>query len=220
MTSLLLLRRSLTRSLWHEFNGMYLLFPSVLHSLVLRSLLDRRWRRWRPDPAFLRPSQGSRTAPGLSSPRPLTSGSACPFLHPVTCLLHRLGCGPDGAPSLTRPWSVVLRLLRYWPALLDLVDLQTFSQDLPQWDLTLFLHLQRLLLIPKRPLLPPCAFEDFFRVPRPLLSLLRHRPAWTLSLLRWRSKTLGPSPRDQPRRWSKGGRRNSWWTWEPVGSSS
>ena len=67
---------------------------------------------------------------------------------------------------------------------------------------------------------PPPAFEDFFRVTRPLLSLLRHRPAWTLLLLRWRSKTLGPSPRDQPRRWSKGGRRNSWWTWEPIGSSS
>ena len=67
---------------------------------------------------------------------------------------------------------------------------------------------------------PPTLSRIFFRVPRPLLSLLRHRPVWTLSLLRWRSKTLGPSPRDQPRRWSKGGRRNSWWTWEPVGSSS
>ena len=52
--------------------------------------------------------------------------------------------------------SVVLRLLlRCRPALLDLVDLQAFSQDLPQWDLPLFLHLQRLLLIPKRPLLSP-----------------------------------------------------------------
>ena len=73
---------------------------------------------------------------------------------------------------------------------------------------------------PKKTSPTPRAFEDFFRVPRPLLSLLRHRPAWTLSLLRWRSKTLGPSPKDQPRRRSKGGRRNSWWTWEPVGSSS
>ena len=59
----------------------------------------------------------------------------------------------------------------------------------------------------------PCAFEDFFCVPRPPLSLpsqhLRHRPAWTLSLLCWRSKTPGPFPRDQPRRWSRGGKRNS-----------
>ena len=103
MTSLLLLpRRSLTRSLWHEFNGIYLLFPSLLRSLALWSLLDWRWRRRRPDPAFLRPFQGSRTPPGLSSPRPLTSGSACPFLHPVTCLLHRLGCGPDGGSSVER----------------------------------------------------------------------------------------------------------------------
>ena len=67
---------------------------------------------------------------------------------------------------------------------------------------------------------PPRAFEDFFQGPRPLLSLLRHRPVWTLLLPRWRSKRLGPSPRDQPRRWSKGGRRSLWRTWETVGSSS
>ena len=66
----------------------------------------------------------------------------------------------------------------------------------------------------------PALSRIFFRVPRPLLSLLRHRPAWTLSLLRWRSKMLGPFPRDQPRRWSKDGRRNSWWTWELFGNNS
>ena len=162
MTSLLLLLwRSLMRFFWHVFSERSLLFPSCLRSLELRSLLDRRWQRQRPVHAFLRPSQGSRTPPGPSSPRPLTTGSACPFLHPVMCLLHRLGCGPDGAHPLTRPWSVVLRLLRCWPALLDLVDLQAFSQDLPQWALPLFNHLQRLLLIPKRSLLPPALSRIF-----------------------------------------------------------
>ena len=102
------------------------------------------------------------------------------------------------------------------PALLVFLDLQAFQQDLQLWDLLLFL----LLLISKRPLLPPCAFEDFFRGPRPLLSLLRHCPVWTMLLPRRHHKTLGPSPRDQPRRWSKGGRRSFWRTWETVGNSS
>ena len=202
MTSLLL-RRNLTRSFWHESNGNYLLFPSVLRSLVLRSLLDRRWRRRRPDPDFLSPSQGTRTlqpqAPSIRIRMPLPASCYIPPPSPWVW--------PGRGPAVDA--TMVLRLLRFRLALLDLLDLQAFSHDLPQWDLPLFLHLQCLLLISKRPLLPPCAFEDFFRV-----------PAWTLSLLCWRSKTLGPSPRDQPRRWSKGGRRSLWWTWETVGSSS
>ena len=78
MTSLLLLlRRSPTRCFWQESHGSYHLFPSVQRSLVLRSLLVRRWRRRRLDPDFPRPSQGTRTPPGLSSLRPLASGFAC-----------------------------------------------------------------------------------------------------------------------------------------------
>ena len=84
-----------------------------------------------------------------------------PLPHPVTWRLHRPGCGPDGAPPLPRPWSVVPCLLRCRPPLLDLVDLQDFSHDLPQWDLPLFLRLQRLLLIPKWPLLPPALSKIF-----------------------------------------------------------
>ena len=119
-----------------------------------------------PRPAVATPTTGSR----LPTPFPRFEDSSWALqpqapnirirmpLHPVTCLLHRLGCGPDGAHPLTRPWSVVLRLLRCRPVLLDLVDLQAFSQDLP-----LFLHLQRLLLIPKRPPPPPPpCFRGFF----------------------------------------------------------
>ena len=140
MTSLLLLRRSLTRCFWQESNGNYLLFPSVLCSLVLRSLLVRRWRRRRLDPDFLRPSQGTRTPPGLPSPRPLASGFACPFLHPVTYLLHRPGCGQDGAPPLTRPWSMVLRLLCFAPfypycAIVQREQCRSHADAARSWDL-------------------------------------------------------------------------------------
>ena len=158
----------------------------------------RRWRRRRPELASPRPSPGSRTLPGLPSPRPQTPGSGCLFPLPVTRLLHCPGCGPDGAPPSPRPWSVYTSLLRCRLPTQDLVDLQDVWQDLSQGALPLFLHLQFLLLIQKWPLLPPpCAFEDFFRVPHPLLSKpqhLRHRPAWTLSILRWRSRRQGPTP--------------------------
>ena len=127
---LLLLRRSPTRCFWQESHGSYHLFPSVQHSLVLRSLLVRRWRRRRLDPDFPRPSQGTRTSPGLSSLRPLVLGFACPYLHPATFLLLHPGCGPDGAPPLTWPWSVVHRRLRFRQVLLAFLDLQAFQQDL------------------------------------------------------------------------------------------
>ena len=71
---------------------------------------------------------------------------------------------------------------------------------------------------------PPALSRIFFRVPRPLLSKppqhLRHRPlpAWTLSIPR-RSRMQGPFPRDLPRSWSKGGKKNSWSTWKPIGNS-
>ena len=131
MTSLLLLlRRSPTRCFWQESHGSYHLFRSVLRSMVLRSLLVRRWRRRRLDPDFLRPFQGTRTPPGLPSPRPLASGFACPYLRPATFLLLHPGCGPDGAPPLTWPWSVVHRRLCLRQALLAFLDLQAFQQDL------------------------------------------------------------------------------------------
>ena len=83
------------------------------------------------------------------------------------CLLHRLGYGPDGAPPLTRPWSVVLRLLRCRPAPPGPCGPSGLLAGPSQWDLPLFLYLQRLLLIPKRPLLPPpppppLRFRGFF----------------------------------------------------------
>ena len=151
-TSLLLLpRRSHTRSSWQELDMTWLPFP---RSLALQSLPVRRWRRRQPDLASPCPSQGSRTLPGLSSPRPQTSGSGCLFPPPVTWLLHRPGCGPDGAPPSPRLWSVLPSLLRCRLPPLALVDLQDVSQDLPPRDLSPSLHLRCLLLIQKRPLLP------------------------------------------------------------------
>ena len=131
MTSFPLLHwRSPMRCFWQESHGSYHLFPSVQRSLVLWSLLVRRWRRRRLDPDFPRPSQGTRTPPGLSSLRPLASGFACPYLHPATFLLLHPGCGPDRAPPLTWLWSVIHRQLRFRQVLLAFLDLQAFQQDL------------------------------------------------------------------------------------------
>ena len=131
---------------------------------------------------------------------------------------------PGRGSSLPLPWSVYTSLLHCRLPPQDLVDLQDVSQDLSQGALPLFLHLRFLLLTSSTP--PPPRFRGFFfRVPRPLLPKppqhLRHRPlpAWTLSLPRWRSRMQGPFPRDLPRRWSKGGKKNSWSTWKPIGNS-
>ena len=163
MTSLLLLpRQSLTRTSWHVYRVICLRFPYIPRSLSLQSLPVRRWRRRRPELASPHPSPGSRTLPGLPSPRPQTPGSGCLFPLPVTRLLHCPGCRPDGAPPLPRPWSVYTSLLRCRLPPQDLVDLQDVSQDLSQGALPLFLHLQFLLLIQKWPLLPPLRFRGFF----------------------------------------------------------
>ena len=63
---------------------------------------------------------------------------------------------------------------------------------------------------------PPGAFEEFFRVPRPLLSsslgTLFHRPPQVspLWLPRWHNQMLWTLPRALPRPWSRAGRRTSW----------
>ena len=184
---------------------------------MLRSLLVRWWRRRWLDPDFPRPSQGTRTPPGLSSLRRLASGFACPYLHPATFLLHP-GCGPDGSRHLRNhdPWST-----------------SDYASDRPSWPSWTFRPSSRTsscrtcscsssfyaFYWAKKHLSSPRAFEDFFRGPRPLLSPLRHRPVWTLLLFRRRHKTLGPSLKDLHQRWLLDGRRSLWRTWETVGNS-
>ena len=177
-------------------------FQYIPCCLSRRSLPVRRWRRRRPELAYPRPSPGSRTLPGLPSPRSQTPGSGCLCPPPATQLLHRLGCGPDGAPPLPRPWSVYTSLLRCRLTPQDLQDVsQTFHRGpfpCPSTYGSCFWSKNDLFSPPPPP--PPPRFQGFFRVPRPLLSNphhLRH------SLLRLHvnnddQRTANTHPRDSP----------------------
>ena len=121
---LLLLQRSHMRRLWLESHGSWRLIPLVPGGLMPRSLLVQQWLRRRLVPDFPRPFWGTRTPPGLPSPRPPASGFGCPYLRPATSLLLLLGCGPDGALPLPWPGSVVHRWLRLRQALPAFLDLQ------------------------------------------------------------------------------------------------
>ena len=65
----------------------------------------------------------------------------------------------------------------------------------------------------------PRAFEDFFRVPRPLLSRWRLRPVQTLLLLRRGHKTLGTFSKVLLRRWFEAGKLSGSRIWNSTGNS-
>ena len=72
---------------------------------------------------------------------------------------------------------------------------------------------------PKNTSPTPRAFADFFRVPRPLWSQWRLRPARPLRLPRRHRRLLGTSLKGPHRRWSRTGRLNSLRTCDCTGNS-
>ena len=161
-TSLLLLPRSPSRRFWQESPGSYHLSPSVQRSLVLRSLLVRWWRRWRLDPDFPLPSQGTRIPPGLSSLRPLAAGFACPYLLRSS---STLGVARTGSHRWRNhgPWST-----------------SDYVSDRPSWPSRTFRPSSRTsscrtyscsssFYCAKKHLSSPQRFEDFFRATPPFI---------------------------------------------------
>ena len=140
---------------------------------------------------------------------------------PASCYVPplNLGLGPDGARTYLLYRSVVKLLSCPRWVLFVFRDLQPWLVDLLQKALFHIYFLLRLLQCKKTLLLPPCAFADFFRGPRPLLSRRRLQPAWLLRLSRWIRRLMRTFIQDLLQPWSRTGKRKCSRTCDCTGSS-
>ena len=208
-----------TNSSWPVWLVRHWILPVVLRGLPPRSLFRRHHHYLRWASAYLHLSQDLRTPPGHPFLKFRGPGFVCPYQHRATCLLLNLGLGPDGARTYLLYRSVVKLLsCRRW-VLFVFRDLQPWLVDLLQKALFHIYFLLRLLQCQKTLLLPPCAFADFFRGPRPLLSRRRLQPAWLLRLSRWIRRLMRTFIQDLLQPWSRTGKCKCSRTCDCTGSS-
>ena len=138
------------------------------------------------------PSQGLRTLPGPPFLQFKGPGYGCPSLRRVMCLPLNRGLGPDGALTSLRYRSVAQPLCCHRRTLSAFRDLPCWRVALLQQDLLPLRILLRPLQCSKMLFLPPRAFVDFFRVPRPLLSSRRLRAAYPLRRSSWPRNRVRP----------------------------
>ena len=194
-------------------------YELFLARVACQSLFRRHHRYLRWASAYLHLSPDLRTPPGHPFLKFRGPGFVCPYQHRATCLLLNLGLGPDGARTYLLYRSVVKLLSCPRWVLSVFRDLPPWLVDLLQKALFHLYFLLRLLQCQKTLLLPPRAFADFFRGPRPLLSRRRLQPAWLLRLSRWIRRLMRTFLQDLLQPWSRTRKRKYSRTCDCTGSS-